>query len=64
MLTFSESNQDGPEVLHDLTFFVRSGEHIGIGAYVTVGVFRVEDALAFVQLDERDQERYVVPAAV
>ncbi|KAJ4501458.1 P-loop containing nucleoside triphosphate hydrolase protein [Lentinula lateritia] len=28
-------SKDGPEVLHDLTFFVRSGEHIGIGAYVT-----------------------------
>jgi hypothetical protein len=27
----SLSVQDGPEILHDISFHVKSGEHIGIG---------------------------------
>ena len=33
MTVFDCGLQDGPKVLHDLDFQIKSGEHIGIGAY-------------------------------
>ena len=33
MTIFDCGLQDGPKVLHDLDFQIKSGEHIGIGTY-------------------------------
>ena len=34
MPVFDFGLQDGPKVLHDLDFQIKSGEHIGIGTYI------------------------------